>query len=43
LFAIKQLWNRGIKFITAHKQSCLPQTIDKVSFAGNVAFCCMLM
>jgi hypothetical protein len=43
LFAIKHLWNRGIKFITAHKQSCLPQTIDKVSFAGNVDFCCMLM
>ena len=43
LFAIKHLWNRGIKFITAHKQICLPQTIYKVSFAGNVAFCCMLM
>jgi hypothetical protein len=43
LFAIKHLWNRGIKFSTVHKQTCLPQTIDKVSLADNVAFNCMLM
>ena len=43
LFAIKLLWNRGIIFITAHKKNCLPQIIDKVSFAGNVAFCCVLV
>ena len=37
LLAIKHLWNIGIKFNKAHKQSCMPQTIDKVSFADNVA------
>jgi hypothetical protein len=37
LFAVHNLWNKGIKFITAYKHSCLPQTIDKFSFAGNVA------
>lgn len=42
LFAIKHLWSRGIKF-AVHKQTCLPQTIDKVSLVDQVAFCCMLM
>ncbi len=43
LFAIKHLWSRGIKFSPVHKQTCLPQTIDKVSLVDKVAFCCMLM
>ena len=43
LFAIKHLWKARLAFITAHKQGRLPQTIDKVSFAGNVAFCYVLM
>ncbi len=43
LFAIKHLWSRGIKFSTVHKQTCLPQTIYKVSLVDNVTFCCILM
>ena len=37
LSAVKHLWNKEVKFVTAYKHSCLPQTIDKVRFTGNVA------
>jgi hypothetical protein len=37
LIATHHLWSKGIKFVTAYRHSCLPQTIDKVSIAGNLA------